>query len=225
MLQFHGPVRRRIKALRTWARQFTAPLLAFAVITTMGGCALHELPAGSDPARSPAASASASGPPLPMTVGDLVDETEALLINADSDRSGMYAYKLDDGKFAIVDKTQPLPPAVQAHINQNAADTIPAPVESVNSTALLADSARDVVDATKQSTGKLSIVIYYTWSTLFDGRSSYRYRLKASGAIPDWAIAELDAGGDQSYESASAIAQRIVEAKSNPALWTIVDTQ
>lgn len=155
------------KNKRLMSGLLAVPLVTILLIT---GCSVQNPSPSESPNPSPSISAPANPTPAPsqteeppapeVTVGTNVDAATAAELNADS--KGQYrGYAMPDGSFIVVDKTAPLPEAVQQDVNskgQNYSSQFGSdPREGVSQQAL--SERGSIISEVSRNTGKRAILV------------------------------------------------------------------
>jgi hypothetical protein len=197
--------------------------VALVVSLALTGCAVST--AASTTSQTPTAT-SASAPPVntaALQVGDVVDAATAKILNKPYLGSPK-AYKLASGKYVIVNKDLPLPPAVQAEV-QAKVDAIPRATDITTHDGAQAsldalNAAGDVEGDVQSTTSKYVIVVMETATSLDNGTNlvawvgTYVYAPGITMTVP-------------SSTSAEAVAkmQAQIDVQADPGQYLIVVRQ
>lgn len=152
-----------------------------ALSLTLTACSVEAAPQ----ALAPSASATPTPTPTNPTVGSVVDSQEAADINRDS-QGQFRAYAIPDGTNVVIDKTSPLPDAVQADVNRQGAEYANTYVADVGGNEMLRDRT-SLMGHVAYNTGKRTIMVVRldTYLTADAETRTTNYFYNGSGPKPD----------------------------------------
>lgn len=173
-------------------KRLAAPAAALFALFTLAGCA-------PEPGSGDVATVTQTPTPtviaLAYEVGTIVDAATAAEMNGN--RDGQYrAYPMPDGSFVVIDRTAPLPDAVQADVNSKGeALAQQYPNNTDINTPVGQQAIGEQVGAITQATGKKVIMVIRENGYDYDGNAITNY-YPAGHMGPDGTIrsrAELEA--------------------------------
>lgn len=162
------------------------------------------------PSETPVAEEPAA-PVAPVT-GDIVDEATAAELKDANE--GQRAYPLDDGTFVVVNKTEPLPPVVQADIDAKTAAVLAPQSDVSNNANLVLTAPGEASGHIAKNTGKRVIIAWLVRG--YDGHAASPSNFWFVSGGPDMTVHYSD------RESAQAGIDGWLAGKDDAATYAVV---
>lgn len=167
-------------------RKYVAIIVALTLTATLVGCASET--------GAPKNQTGTQTETQPQTyeAGATVDPETPLA-------DGQKAYALPDGTYVVVDKTQPLPPAVQTDLNAKAATSLSGKNDGTNP-EVISKATGEALSYTAKNTGKRVVLVVKVygfatatqsskadfWAVMGADNSRHTSKASAEAAVSNW---------------------------------------